>query len=58
MRWTSKRYSKEVSYFIIYICTYSLNDAELTKKMFEKIQKSVEVMVKMFKQSKFFLCVA
>ena len=35
-----------------------MNDAENTKKMFRKIQHSVQTMVEMFKKSKFFLCVA
>jgi hypothetical protein len=33
-------------------------EAQNTKKMFVNIQKSVATMVQMFKQSKFFLCVA
>lgn len=36
----------------------NLNEAGETKKMFAKIQKSVSIMVEMFKRSKFFLCVA
>ena len=36
----------------------NIQEAENTKKMFGKIQSSVATMVSMFKQSKFFLCVA
>jgi len=34
------------------------NEAETTKRMFKKIQQHVEIMVDMFKRSKFFLSVA
>lgn len=36
----------------------NMQECRETKKMFAKIQKSVAVMVEMFKRSKFFLCVA
>lgn len=36
----------------------NLNEADLSKKMFRKIQTSVATMVEMFKRSKFFLVVA
>ena len=37
---------------------YSNNEAEATKKMFRQIQEHVQIMVELFKRSKFFLSVA
>jgi flagellin-like hook-associated protein FlgL len=36
----------------------NINEADNTKKMFKKVQLSVQKMVDMFTKSKFFLCVA
>jgi len=37
---------------------FNNNEADATKRMFKRIQQHVEIMVDMFKRSKFFLSVA
>ena len=43
---------------LILFFLYSNNETEQTKRMFRKLQQHVEMMVEMFKRSKFFLSVA